>query len=314
MVSNTNNIQLKFNEFKFEEANEHINKMPFSGVCMFTEKPSDGTPSGSDKPVLFTREATEKALESFVGMGVNCEYSYWDTPDMALTGHDLRFKIGVVDEAFINTDGNVEIKGHLWKKDFYDVCFMIKNAKDSLGFSIEVSIQSMEDVGENYQVNDFVFTGVAILYKNLAAFKGTELAAQRKKEDDNKMNNEQFTQFMAVMQGLNNKIEDLGAKVNALAEKEPVKVDFKEVVDAIKANAPMAATGKPEGVVEKPAAPAPEVPVPQAQQFEAKGSQTQETKRTYEMMCQEVDNDASIPLDRKAHEKVKRYYAEFVAK
>ena len=192
-MSEKNNFVFRFTNFKFEEEeNTHINKMPFSGVCLHSDTPSDGVPCGSDKPVKFSKEAIEKALDSFVGMGVNCEYDSWDYPEIALTGHNERFKIGVVESAELLENGDVFIKGNLWKQDFYDVCFMIKNAKDSLGFSVEVSVDGMSDIGESYSVDSFTFTGVAILYKNLGAFKGTQLSAQRKKESDNVMNNEQL--------------------------------------------------------------------------------------------------------------------------
>lgn len=273
--------------------------MPFSGVCMFTETASDGTPCGSDKPVAFSREATEKALDSFIGMGVNCTYYEWGAPEYSLTGHDMRFKIGVVEEAKLNNDGQVEIKGHLWKSDFYDVCYMIKNAKDSLGFSVEVVISDMEERSDFYFVNDFTFTGVAILYKNLAAFKDTQLAAQRKnkqqKESDVLMNEEQFTKFMETMGNMQNAITELGNKVDALATKEPEKMDFTDVINAINGL-------KPEQA--ELAKATEDTPKPKTT-FE--GKQQDEKPFDYKVMCQEVDNDVNIPIEKKAYEKLRRY-------
>lgn len=175
-------FMLSLQNFRFEDSIEkHINKMPFSGICAFVDTPSDGSPVGANgKPVVFTKEAVENALPTIVGMGVNCVWTedYWANPANALTGHDERFKIGVVEAGEL--DGNaVKINGFLWSYDFYDVCAMIKNAKDSLGFSVEIVVKDIEEDDNIIYVKDFIFTGVAILYSDLAAFKSTRLVAQR---------------------------------------------------------------------------------------------------------------------------------------
>lgn len=234
-VINIGQMQVDFKSFQFEDNNKHINKMPFSGICLKADTPSDGIPCGSDKPVAFSSNAILNACKSFQGMGVNCVYNKWDTPDEALTGHDRRFKIGVVESAEITADG-LNIKGCLWKYDFKDVCFQIKNAKDSLGFSIEVIINDMTDNGDFYLVEDFAFTGVAILYKNLAAFKETQLAAQKRKEVDNSMNEQQFQTFMDAVKGIGESVKTslsvMDAKLDKIKQKE-VKVDFAGVIDAV---------------------------------------------------------------------------------
>lgn len=234
-----NNMLVNFSALKFEEGTAHINKMPFSGICLKADTPSDGTPNGADKPVAFSTEAITNALSTFEDMGVNCVYDRWDSPEYALTGHDHRFKIGVVEKAELQNNG-VMISGCLWQHDFNDVCFQIKNAKDSLGFSVEVTVNDMSDKGDYYLINDFTFTGVAILYKNLAAFRDTQLNAQRKnkKEEGNTyMTQEQFEQFMAKVDSIGN---DISAKMVEFSEKldkiegKEATVDFSEVVNAIK--------------------------------------------------------------------------------
>ena len=212
--------------------------MPFSGVCLYADTPSDGVPCGCDKPVAFSKEAIENALNSFVGMGVNCRYNPWDYPEDALTGHDDHFKIGVVEHAALSEDGGVNIDGLLWKNDLSEVCFMIKNAKESLGFSVEVFVENMEDYGDNYLVTKFTFTGVSILYKNLAAFKATQLAAQAKK-GGNLMTKEELEAIVGKItegfEGLTASFNAVSEKIDALAGKEPEKVDFSAVTDAINA-------------------------------------------------------------------------------
>lgn len=293
----------RFNDFKFEDnTNEHINKMPFSGVCLKVDTPSDGTPCGASKPVKFTREAIEKALPTFVGMGVNCEYDDWNFPNEALTGHNPRFKIGTVNNAELVDDG-VVIKGNLWQHDFYDICFMIKNAKDSLGFSVEVMVEDMIEENDCYCVTDFTFTGVAILYKNLAAFKDTQLQAQRKKEVDKKMNEQQFNEFMAKFAEMNEKfdkvsetikcantaIEKLQEKVIELKNKE---IDFTAVNEKIE--------GIEAKFEEQKAIPTPKT----KDNFVGKN---EHKEISFAEKRKEIMNDATIPEHMKAQACVKAY-------
>lgn len=278
--------------------------MAFSGICLTADVSSDGCPCGADKPVQFSYEAINNALHTFEYMGVNCVYDndWWSTPADALTGHDLRFKIGVVDKAELYADGQLNIEGILWKHDFYDVCTQIKNAKDSLGFSVEVIVHDMEDAGDFLLVKDFEFTGVAILYKNLAAFKHTQLVAQRQKESDNRMNDEQMKQFMDSLQSVVdavNKVELRLSEVNSAIEKleaKEVVVDFKEVTDA------MAELGTK--IEAKEATPA--VPTPKTEPtFVGKGEGEQQL--TLQEQIAQIETDASIPSDLKAKKKIEAF-------
>lgn len=296
VVRKLNNIVLQFNSFNFADNSEHINKMPYSGICLKVNTPSDGTPCGSNKPVAFSKEAIEKALTTFVGMGVNCVYNEWDSPEYALTGHDMRFKIGVVEEATLEEDG-VHIKGNLWKRDFSDVCFQIKNAKDSLGFSVEVCVNDMKDSGDFYLVEDFTFTGVAILYKNLAAFKSTQLVAQQKKESDKLMTEEQMQQILALADKLTGTLESIDKRLENLEAKETT-MDFSEIVTAV------------TGLGEKIDAKQLEVTVPQpktAMNF-AKKLDNQKAMELSDK-CNEIDGDSTIPAEMKAKAKMDAFRA-----
>lgn len=242
MTVQNKDVLLKFSSFSFEDIQEeHINKMPFSGNCLPIGTPSDGIPYGADKPIIFYPEAITKALDTFKGMGVDCVYDNWSYPYEALTGHDNRFKIGVVESANINGN-SVNITGHLWKKDFSDVCFMIKNAKDSLGFSVEVKVNDMEEDENYWYIKDFVFTGVAILYKNLAAFKDTQLAASRKKEEMEGGNSMDEKTMKALVEELvktldfANVIAEALKPVNERLEKlEAKEIDFSAVNEKLTA-------------------------------------------------------------------------------
>lgn len=289
--------------------------MPFSGVCLYADQPSDGVPCGSDKPVAFSREAIENALASFVGMGVNCRFDPWDYPEEALTGHDDHFKIGVVEHASLSNDGGVNIDGLLWKNDLSEVCFMIKNAKDSLGFSVEVFIEDITDVGDNYLVNKFTFTGVSILYKNLAAFKATQLAAQAKK-GGNVMTKEELDAIIGKIsegfEGLTASFNAVSEKIDALATKEPEKLDFSAVTEAINALGEKIEAAKVE--------PAPAViasePTPKTEgmQFAGKDDAAKEKAKTLKVECEEIDNDLSIPENLKAKAKIDAFKAELKAR
>ena len=283
--------------------------MPFSGVCLYADTPSDGVPCGCDKPVAFSKEAIENALNSFVGMGVNCRYNPWDYPEDALTGHDDHFKIGVVEHATLSEDGGVNIDGLLWKNDLSEVCFMIKNAKDSLGFSVEVFVENMEDHGDNYLVTKFTFTGVSILYKNLAAFKATQLAAQAKK-GGNSMTKEELEAIVGKItegfEGLTASFNAVSEKIDALAGKEPEKVDFSAVTDAInalgekiEAQAKVPETKVPEAKEETPA------PKTEGMQFASKEDELKKNEeKSLKVKCEEIDNDMTIPESLKAKAKL----------
>ena len=301
------NLFLKFNKFEFTDtANEHINKMPFSGVCMFAEKPSDGVPCGADKPVRFTREAVETALSSFVGMGVNCRYDPWLCPEDALTGHDEHFKIGVVEKAELLADGSVYIEGILWKHDLYDCCFMIQNAKDALGFSVEVFVQNMRDAGDALEVNDFMFTGVSILYKNLAAFKTTQIAAQAKKKETDVMTKEELDAVLGKFDEVTAKFEEslnaVADKLDALASKETT-VDFSEVTASIKE------LGEKLNAVEiKAEEKKDEVPVPKTETTKFAGKEDDvKTELTLSERIAEIENDVKVDPAMKARLKVQAF-------
>lgn len=207
---------------------DRANWMPFSGTCLFTNVPSDGIPSGGiDKPVAFPTEEVQKALASMNDMGVNCKFpdDFWDYPDEIFTGHNSRFKIGVVKATVLN--GNeMAISGGLWDMDFSDVCDVFKNAKKSLGFSVEV-LFNLVDQGEYYNAVNLEFIGVAILFADLAAFKKTYIAAKDKnKNKGGKTMELTKEELQAMLDGLYSKFE---AKV-ATTEKqvEQLAVAFAE--------------------------------------------------------------------------------------
>lgn len=232
---------LELHDLMFAASPERLNWLPFTGTCLFADQPSDGIPSGGvDKPVRFPSAELDKALDSMVDMGVDCEWPDEDDgddhdefgrktscgPEEAFSGHDDRFKIGVV-KTSVRKDNEMVISGGLWSNDFSDICDMYRNAKASLGFSVEVYFNLM-DQGEYYDAVDIEFTGVAILFSDLAAFKDTYIAAKR--GGDKKMTKEEMKELLdanfkaqqEAIEGLTKQLENvaLGFAEDRAARKE----------------------------------------------------------------------------------------------
>jgi hypothetical protein len=214
-------LSLQVHNLKFEVSDEKPNWMPFTGVCLFTDVPSDGVPGsdcGIDKPVMFPKEEVEKSLSTFENMGVDCVWPEYGCPEYVLSGHDTRNKIGVMTSASLD-DNKVTIKGGLWAWDFSDVCDMVKVAKESLGWSVEVSMNA-EDGGDYYIAKDLDFSGCALLFADDAAFSKTYLAAQKRKDVEH-MNKEEM---QAMLDAMFVKFEEKISTVNEQVEK--ISSDF----------------------------------------------------------------------------------------
>ena len=232
---------LELHDLMFAASPERLNWLPFTGTCLFADQPSDGIPSGGvDKPVRFPSAELDKALDSMVDMGVDCEWPDEDDgndhdefgrktscgPEEAFSGHDDRFKIGVVKTSVLK-DNEMVISGGLWSNDFSDICDMYRNAKASLGFSVEVYF-NLVDQGEYYDAVDIEFTGVAILFSDLAAFKDTYIAAKRggdkemTKEEMKELLDANFKAQQEAIEGLTKQLENvaLGFAEDRAARKE----------------------------------------------------------------------------------------------
>lgn len=176
----------------------HINKLPFTATFMLIDSPSDGTPCGADAPVILSMDEAKKSIDTMNLMAIDCEWDDW-CPEWCMTGHDPRNKIGVVESAYI--DGNeMKMKGIVYANDFPDIAFFIKNATQALGFSMEcIADTKMGDDGFEHLEN-VTFTGVAILFANLAAFEDTYIeqiaAAKKKQKEEVNLTNEEITKLM----------------------------------------------------------------------------------------------------------------------
>jgi hypothetical protein len=146
---------------------------------------------------MLTREATERALPSLLGMGLDYAPS--------LDRHDARRKVGVIVEANLG-EANVrdvprlapkvrartwgtrvaerdvavpgarlEVSGYLFGKDFPEVVRELrKGGRQLLGMSYEIADAKVADIDAPvWEINEFTFTGAALLRRDKAAYGQT---------------------------------------------------------------------------------------------------------------------------------------------
>lgn len=223
MVTATDKKELKLSSTDVQvslTSEQHPNKLKFTATFALIDSPSDGTPYGAEEPVFISMDEAQKSIDSMNLMGIDCTWDEW-WPEYCLTGHDTRNKIGVVEKAYIEGK-EMKIDGLIYSSDFDDIAFFIKNATPALGFSMECFAQStLEDDGYEH-LHGITFTGVAILFSNLAAFEDTYLEyVAAKKKGNNELTKEEMEQLMASFEKI---VDDKLAKVEA-SKSEPAKVE-----------------------------------------------------------------------------------------
>jgi hypothetical protein len=167
----------------------HPNRAPFRGVLTLVGVASDRPPAGArGHRVILTRAATEKALPSLLGMGLDYAPS--------LDRHDARRKVGVITEANLRdslplaafswrpTSGGgkdregasaLEVNGYLYAKDFPEVVQEVRaGGRQKLGMSYEIADARVAEINAPvWEITDFAFTGAALLRRDKAAYRGT---------------------------------------------------------------------------------------------------------------------------------------------
>lgn len=226
-IKEVTKTQLKFQSSSVTvplESDEHPNKLPFVATFMAIDKPSDGVPCGPvNKPILIPMDEAKRSIDSMKLMGIDCTWCDW-CPEWIMTGHDTRNKIGVVEDAYI--EGNeMKLKGIIYCNDFPDIAYFIKNATPALGFSMEC-ISDYEESDENDYVSleNVTFTGVAILFANLAAYEDTYIEYIAAKRKDKDLDEKQMKEFMAsiktmIDESTKNAIKDLNEKLDGVNTK-----------------------------------------------------------------------------------------------
>lgn len=242
-------MTLNFSNFSTMQDKDNPDVLNFSGIVCYVDTPSDGTPCGGLAGYSTIISGKNIDVESLVGSGVNVQWSddFFSDPAHNLKDHAPRFKVGVVDSAELNGT-EISVNGHLWKNDFPDVCDTIESAKDSLGFSVEVYFDGIMRNDEDKTLTGMGahFTGVAILYKNKAAFQNTKFMCSMMKKENNKLNEETknaldeqkkaFDEKFSALEGSIKTLSEAVEKLSKVEEKEaePKKdMDFAAMQDAI---------------------------------------------------------------------------------
>ena len=219
---NKQKVSLQANAISVTLDNLHPNAMRFTGTCMFLNTPSDYTPNGVDRPVVLSSDEAEKCASTMNLMGINCDYDPWLFPDELMTAHNRRNKIGVVEKCWVDGD-ELKFTGIMYKNDFPDIADFIKKTVDSLGFSVEAMFNLREH--EDYiEMADVEFTGVAMLFKNAAAYQNTYIAEIAAKAAKGKQMEKQEIQNLIE--------ETIKAQLEANAKAEQAKVEAQELATA----------------------------------------------------------------------------------
>ena len=233
-------LTLQASDFNFAikaQSDSHSNKMKFTATVMYLDQYSDATPGGTVwNRIMLEKSECEKALESMNLMGINCVWDDTYSAKDVFTGHSIRNKIGVVEKTYI--EGNeLKIDGIVYKQDFYDIATFIKNAMDSMGFSVEASFNDCEETEEGVIIRDVEFTGVSMLFKNCAAYSETyiEKLSASKKDKEIMTQEERNTFIEEVTNSVMAKINEVQEQEKQASELETLKAQIETLQASNKA-------------------------------------------------------------------------------
>lgn len=215
--------QMKLNVVSFSVAqSENPDFMKFDAVVGYVDTPTDATPGGGIDGYQLVIRSEGMDVRSLVGSGVNVAWydGWFEDSSQNLKGHDARFKVGVIDSAQV-VGNQIMVSGHLWKYDFPDVCDTIECAKESLGCSVEAYFDGFQKDDDTKILTGFGarFTGVAILYKNKAAFKSTKVMCSIQEQEEDNLNEETKKALEAMFSEQNKAFEAKFEAINEAMEK-----------------------------------------------------------------------------------------------
>lgn len=208
----------------------HPNKMPFSGLMTWFNRPSDKAVGGAGgKKVIVPAEYGVSALATLKGMAVNMDSIFMDK-------HVTTHKIGIIEEVEVGEpeeDGGIPVyvSGFIYAHDFPDEAIDIRANQSDLGFSYETIDTPVVDGiygGESVLVvnGDVVFSGAAILLKSKGAYTNTSLAAQANENTGMEEMNVNMEEMVVAV------VTALEAKYN-LQAKEAIVEEVNEVVEEV---------------------------------------------------------------------------------
>ena len=215
--------QMKLNVVSFSVAqSENPDFMKFDAVVGYVDTPTDATPGGGIDGYQLVINSEGMDVRSLIGSGVNVAWydGWFEDSSQNLKGHDARFKVGVIDNAYV-AGNEIHASGHLWKYDFPDVCDTIECAKESLGCSVEAYFDGFRQDDEAKILTGFGarFTGVAILYKSKAAFKSTKVMCSIQEQEEDNLNEETKKALEAMFSEQNKAFEAKFEAINEVMEK-----------------------------------------------------------------------------------------------
>ena len=215
--------QMKLNVVSFSVAqSENPDFMKFDAVVGYVDTPTDATPGGGIDGYQLVISSEGMDVQSLVGSGVNVAWydGWFEDSSKNLKGHDARFKVGVIDDAYV-AGNEIHASGHLWKYDFPDVCDTIECAKESLGCSVEAYFDGFRKDEDTKILMGLGarFTGVAILYKNKAAFKSTKVMCSIQEQEEDNLNEETKKTLEAMFSEQNKAFEAKFEAINEAMEK-----------------------------------------------------------------------------------------------
>ena len=180
----------------------HPNQMPFTGVLVKLDQPSDAPPGGSSgKRTLIPSAVAEAILPTLLGMAIDYR--------PGLDGHNKQAKIGLISAGNVVGD-ELQIEGFFYLNDFPRECAMIKREQKKLGFSYEIQAET-ELVGDILHIKGGSFTGAAVLYKSKAAYQTTSLAASAEEQDQMEL-----AEVMAALAALKESVTGIAGQVTEL--------------------------------------------------------------------------------------------------
>ena len=327
--------QMKLNVVSFSVAqSENPDFMKFDAVVGYVDTPTDATPGGGIDGYQLVISSEGMDVQSLIGSGVNVAWydGWFGSPSNSLKGHDARFKVGVIDDAYV-TGNEIHASGHLWKYDFPDVCDTIECAKESLGCSVEAYFDGFRKDDEAKILTGFGarFTGVAILYKNKAAFKSTKVVCSIQEQEEDNLNeetkkaleamfSEQNKAFEAKFEAINEAMEKFEKQVAELSAKteneaadenadENNKVELSAVAqvvaDAIKAGFESMKQGAAVDVTDDSAEiDAIAIPIRKTAAFSTTPQMSESKEKTAMELAAEIDADENLTPDQKWAKKV----------
>ena len=331
--------QMRLNVVSFSVVqSENPDFMNFNAVVGYVDTPTDATPGGGVDGYRLVISSEGIDVQSLVGSGVNVAWydGWFNDPSDSLKGHDARFKVGVINSAQV-VGNEIRVSGHLWKYDFPDVCDTIECAKDSLGCSIEAYFDGCRQDDEAKIITGFGarFTGVAILYKNKAAFKSTKVMCSIQEQEEDNLNEEMKkaleamfseqnktfeTKFEAINEAMG-KFEKQVAELSAKMENEKNDTDAPDgagaenhvelsavatvVADAIKAGFEAMKQGAAVDVTDDSAEiDAIAIPIRKTAAFSTTPQMPESKEKTAMELAAEIDADENLTPDQKWKKKV----------